>query len=368
MKAIAVFPRKPMSAHLIDLPKPGVDEVPGGRGVLVKVLRVGLDGTDKEIDAGEYGVAPPGQDYLVMGHESLGIVEEAGPAVVEFAPGDYVTSMVRKPGGSIYDAIGLPDMTTDDVYYEHGISRVDGFMREYYVSTPEYLIKVPRALKTVGVLLEPISVIEKGILQAFKIQRRLGVWHPKRAAVLGAGTIGLLATLALRIRGMQVVTFGLEEPPYLNSDLATAIGAKYETTRRRSLTQVSEQEGPFELIFGASGYSPLLFEAMRVLAKNGVLIASSVTGGRREVTVPTDEINLGFVLGNKVLVGTVNASREDFEDAVHDMAFSEAEYPGWLARFFTRKVDGLYSCPQEIRLLDNKPGSIKTFVEVAPLP
>jgi threonine dehydrogenase-like Zn-dependent dehydrogenase len=217
------------------------------------------------------------------------------------------------------------------------------------------------------VLLEPISVIEKGILQAFKIQRRLGVWQPKRAAVLGAGTIGLLASLGLRIRGMQVVTFGLEEPPYLNSDLAAAIGAKYESTRRRSLTQVSEQEGPFELIFEASGFSPLLFEAMRVLARNGVLVASSVTGGRREVTVPSDEINLGFVLGNKVLVGTVNASREDFEAAVYDLAISEAEYPGWLARLFTRQVDGLNSCPQEIRLLESKPGSIKTFVEVAPL-
>jgi threonine dehydrogenase-like Zn-dependent dehydrogenase len=166
MKGIAVFPGKPKSAHLTDLPKPGVDEVPGGRGVLVKVLRMGLDGTDKEIDAGEYGAAPPGQDYLVMGHESLELVEEVGPAVVELAPGDYVTSMVRKPGGSIYDAIGLPDMTTDDVYREHGISRLDGFLREYYVSSPEYLIKVPRALKMVGVLLEPTSVIEKGILQA----------------------------------------------------------------------------------------------------------------------------------------------------------------------------------------------------------
>ena len=368
MKAITMFPGKPKSAHVADLPKPGLNDVPDARGVLVKVLRVGLDGTDKEIDAGEYGAAPPGSDFLVMGHESFGIVEEVGRAVTQLAPGDYVTSMVRRPGNSIYDAIGMPDMTTDDVYHEHGINQLHGFLREYYVSAPEYLIKVPRGLKKVGVLLEPTSVIEKGILQAYKIQRRLGVWRPKRAAVLGAGTIGLLATLGLRIRGLQVVTFGLEEPPFLNSELVDAIGASYCSTRRRTLTEVSEQEGAFDLIFEASGYSPLLFEAMRVLGKNGVLVASSVTGGHREIQVPADVINLGFVLGNKVLVGTVNASREDFEAGVHDLAMSEAEYPGWLERLFTRKVDGLYQCPQEVRLLESKPGSIKTFVEVAPLP
>jgi threonine dehydrogenase-like Zn-dependent dehydrogenase len=367
MKAIAVVPGKPMSAHVTDLPKPGLDEVPDARGVLVKVLRVGLDGTDKEIDAGEYGATPPGSDFLVMGHESFGIVEEVGRAVTELKPGDHVTSMVRHPGHSIYDTIGMPDMTTDDVYHEHGINQLHGFLREYYVSAPEYLIKVPRGLTSVGVLLEPTSVIEKGILQAYKIQRRLGVWQPKRAAVLGAGTIGLLATLGLRLRGLKVVTLGLDEPPYLNSDLIDAIGASYNTTRRRTLTQVSEEEGPFDLIFGASGYSPLLFEAMRVLGKNGVLVATSVTAGHREIQVPTDVINLGFVLGNKVLVGSVNASREDFEAGVRDLAMSEAEYPGWLERLFTRQVNGLNSCPQEIRLLETRPGSIKTFVEVAPL-
>ncbi len=368
MKAIAVIPGKIRSAHVTDLPKPSVKEIPDGRGVLVKVLRVGLDGTDKEIDAGEYGAAPPGSDFLVMGHESLGIVEEVGRAVTELAPGDWVTAMVRHPGSSLYDAIGRPDMTTDDVYQEHGISRLHGFLREYYVEAPEYLIKVPRGLKKVGVLLEPTSVIEKGIQQAYQIQRRLGVWQPRRAAVLGAGTIGLLATLGLRLRGLTVVTFGLDEPPFLNSDLVDAVGASYCTTRRRSLTTVSEQEGTFDLIFEASGYSPLLFEAMRVLGKNGVLVASSVTGGQREIPVPADAINLNFVLGNKVLVGTVNAGREDFEAAVRDLAMSEAEYPGWLERLFTRKVNGLNDCPQEVRLLETAPGAIKTFVEVAPLP
>ena len=83
MKAIAVTPGKPDSVHLAELEKPSLDEVPGGRGVLVRVLRVGVDGTDKEINAAEYGAPPPGYDFLVIGHESFGRVEAVGPAVTE---------------------------------------------------------------------------------------------------------------------------------------------------------------------------------------------------------------------------------------------------------------------------------------------
>ncbi len=205
MKAVSVIPGKANSVHLRDVPKPKVSDIPNGRGVLVRVLRVGVDGTDKEINAAEYGAAPAGDDYLTIGHESFGIVEEVGANVTELAKGDYVVATVRRPGRSLYDTIGTYDMTTDDVYYERGINLRHGYLTEYYVDEPEYIVKVPQGLKHVGVLLEPTSVIEKGIVQAYEIQRRLRVWHPKRAAVLGAGTIGLLATFALRLRVSKFV-------------------------------------------------------------------------------------------------------------------------------------------------------------------
>ncbi|MGE5850277.1 MAG: alcohol dehydrogenase catalytic domain-containing protein, partial [Candidatus Methylomirabilota bacterium] len=173
MKAIAVFPGKPNSVHLGDLPKPSLTEVPDGRGVLVKVLRVGVDGTDKEINAAEYGAAPPGYDFLILGHESFGRVEAVGPKVWELQPGDYVVATVRRPGSSIYDLIGTNDMTTDDTYFERGINLRHGFLTEYYVDDAEYIVKVPPTLKEVGVLLEPCTVVEKGIHQAYEIQRRL---------------------------------------------------------------------------------------------------------------------------------------------------------------------------------------------------
>ena len=365
MKAIAVKPGKPNTVHLAEMPTPRVSEVPNGRGVLVRVLRVGVDGTDKEINAAEYGKAPPGYDFLVIGHEGFGQVEAVGPNVTELKPGDYVVATVRRPGSSIYDLIGTNDMTTDDTYFERGINLRHGFMSEYYVDDAEFIVKVPQGLKEVGVLLEPATVVEKGIAQAYEIQRRLRVWRPKRAAVMGAGTIGLLATMVLRLRGLEVTTFGLTPEPYLNSDLIEAIGARYQSTKEMTLLDASKSYGPFDLIFEATGYSPVVFESMEALGKNGVLVLSSVTGGDRKIEVPADKINLEFVLGNKVMVGTVNANREYFEMGVKDLAQAEAEYPGWLQRLLTHPVKGLENYQELFDKLTNAKGAIKVFCEVS---
>jgi threonine dehydrogenase-like Zn-dependent dehydrogenase len=329
------------------------------------VLKVGVDGTDREINAAEYGAPPPGFDFLVIGHEGFGQVLEVGPNVTELAPGDYVVATVRRPGTSIYDLIGTNDMTTDDTYFERGINLRHGYLTEQYVDDAEFIVKVPSGLKEVGVLLEPTTVVEKGITQAYEIQRRLRVWHPKRAAVLGAGTIGLLATLILRLRGIDVTVLGRTPKPYLNAELLEAIGARYESTADLSVRDGAGRYGPWDLIFEATGYSPIVFEAMEALGKNGVLVLASVTGGERIAEVPADRINQGFVLGNKVMVGTVNANREYFEIGVRDLAQAEAEYPGWLGRLLTHPVRGLDNYRELIDTLTTARGAIKVYCEVA---
>jgi threonine dehydrogenase-like Zn-dependent dehydrogenase len=365
MKAVAVRPGVPNSMYLAQLTKPSVTEIPEGRGVLVKVLRVGVDGTDKEINAAEYGAAPPGYDFLVTGHEGFGRVEAVGPSVTELVPGDYVVATVRRPGSSIYDRIGTSDMTTDDVYYERGINLRHGYLTEYYVDDAEYIVKIPCELREVGVLLEPTTVVEKGIAQAYEIQRRLRVWRPRKAAVMGAGTIGLLAAMALRLRGLEVTVFGRTARPYLNSDLIEALGARYESTVTLPIVEGGRKYGPFDVIFEATGSSPVVFESMQALGKNGVLVLSSVTGGDQMIQVPADRINLDFVLGNKVMVGTVNANREYFEMGVKDLAHAEAQYPGWLARLLTHPVRGLENWQQLLDALTNAKGAIKVYCEVA---
>jgi threonine dehydrogenase-like Zn-dependent dehydrogenase len=365
MKAVAVLPGRPDSVHLAQLPRPSVSEIAGGRGVLVKVLRVGVDGTDREINAAEYGTAPEGFAFLVIGHESFGQVEEVGPGVTFLRPGDYVVATVRRPGHSIYDAIGLQDMTTDTEYYERGINLRHGYLTEYYVEDEQFVVKVPRGLREVGVLLEPMTVAQKGITQAYEIQRRLKVWRPRRAAVMGTGTLGLLASLVLRLRGLDVTAFGRTPAPYLNADLLGEIGATYVNTSEQSIRHTAERSGPYDLVFEGTGSSAVVFESMQVLARNGALILSSITGGGRSLEVPADKINLDFVLGNKVMVGTVNASRENFESGVRDMAHAESEYPGWLRRLLTHPVEGLDNYQKLFEYLRNPNGAIKIYCEVS---
>ncbi len=367
MKAVAVIPGKPNSIHLRDVPKPTIDGQFDDRGVLVKVLRVGVDGTDKEINAAEYGAPPAGDDYLILGHESFGQVEEAAPSVLRFKPGDYVVASVRRPGASVYDRVGLQDMTTDDTYFERGINLRHGYLAEYYADSSEFLVKVPEGLKEVGVLLEPCSVAEKAINQAYEIQRRLKVWQPRRAAVLGSGTLGLLTCLFLRLRGLEVVALGQTIPPYRNSDLLEEIGVRYFSTKQTSLTDVARDHGPFDYILEGTGFSPLVFQAMEALGKNGVLAMVSISGGDRRAEIPSDKINQGFVLGNKVAFGSVNASRADFERAVLDLSQARLAYPGWLNKLLTHPIRGLENYQEIIRTLTEVKGAIKVYCEVAPL-
>ena len=365
MRAVAVIPGKPDSLHLRDVPRPRVEDVPDGRGVLVKVLRVGSCGTDREIVEGIFGSAPTGEDYLIIGHENLGRVVEVGPNVPSWLlPGALVVATVRRPGNSIYDQIGLQDMTTDDAR-ERGINLIHGFLAEHYVDDPAFLVPLPDSLEAVGVLLEPLSIAEKGIRQALEIQRRLRVWDPERAAVLGAGPIGLLMTLALRLRGIEVAVYSRRTPPYHNSELVEAIGARYVSAPDSTLAQLAEAAGPFDLIVDATGSSPLAFEAAEILGKNGVLILASVTGGDVTAELPTDHINQGFVLGNKVMVGTVNSHRDDFVEGVEDLLRAEAFHPGWLAQLITTRVAGLERYGEMLRHLRDDRDAIKVVVEVA---
>jgi glucose 1-dehydrogenase len=365
IRAIAVRPGKADSLRERHVARPSVDDISDGLGVLVRVLRVGLCGTDAEINAAEFGEAPPGDDYLILGHENLGRIEAVGPnAPTMLKQGGLVVATVRRPGSTVYDKVGLQDMTTGNDFTERGIRRAHGYLAESYVEDASYLVPLPDSLAGVGVLLEPLSVAEKGLRQAFEIQDRLHVWQPQRAAVLGAGPIGLLTALALRLRGIEVELLSRREAPYLNSELVEAIGGHYGSTSSTTIADVSAKAGPFDIILDATGYSPLVFEAADVLAANGVLILASVTGGDRTADVPTDHINQGFVLGNKVMVGTVNAHRDDFAEGVQDMLRAEAFYPGWLERLLTTRIEGL-EAGAILEHLRSGDGAIKAFVEVA---
>ncbi|MCR9291261.1 MAG: glucose 1-dehydrogenase [bacterium] len=365
MKAIAVTPGQPNSVHLRDIPEPDINSVPEGKGVRVRVLKVGVDATDREINDALYGNSPPGDDYLVLGHECFGVVEEVGPNVRRVKPGDYVTATVRRPGGSIYDSIGTYDMTSEETYFERGINLLHGYLTEQFVDSEDYIVRVPQGLKHLHVLMEPMSCAAKAVQQAYECQRRMKVWSPQRAFVLGAGQIGLLASLILKLKGLDVYTLARAPGPHLKSEIVEGLECTYVSTSETDLEQLAKQVGKADLIIDATGNSQVAFAAMQALGLNGALVWTSITGGKRKSEVPSDKINIEWVLGNKLLLGSVNANREHFESGIKDLAMGEVMFPGILPRILTSPVAGLENYQEMMRLLVEDASALKVYVDVA---
>jgi threonine dehydrogenase-like Zn-dependent dehydrogenase len=301
----------------------------------------------------------------VLGHECFGQVVEIGPNVRRVKPGDYVTATVRRPGGSIYDQIGTYDMTSEETYYERGINLLHGYLTEEFVDGEEYIVRVPEGLKHLHVLMEPMSCAAKAIQQAFECQRRMKVWRPRRAFVLGAGQIGLLSTLVLKLRGLEVFTLARAAGPHLKSEIVEGLEATYVATSETSLLDLAAKVGKADLIVDATGSSRLAFEAMQALGHNGALVWTSITGGSKTLEVPSDKINIEWVLGNKLLLGSVNANREHFEAGIKDLALGEVMYPGVLHKILTSPVDGLDNFAEMMRLLVEDNSALKVYVNVA---
>ncbi|MFN3190405.1 MAG: glucose 1-dehydrogenase [Aureliella sp.] len=365
MKAIAVTPGQPNSVHQRDIPEPDLGSVPNGKGVRVKVLKVGVDATDREINEALYGNSPPGDDYLVLGHECFGIVTEVGPNVRKVKPGDYVTATVRRPGGSIYDTIGTYDMTSEETYYERGINLLHGYLTEEFVDSEEYIVRVPQGLKHLHVLMEPMSCAAKAIQQAYECQRRMKVWSPQRAFVLGAGQIGLLSTLVLKLKGLDVYTLARAPGPHLKSEIVEGMECTYVSTNEKSLQDLAAEVGKADLIIDATGSSRIAFEAMEALGLNGALVWTSITGGKNMTEVPSDKINIEWVLGNKLLLGSVNANSDHFESGIKDLALGEVMFPGVLEKILTSPVEGLDGYQEMMRLLVEDKDALKVYVNVA---
>src|SRR5438309_3265047 len=266
MRAIAVTPAKAGSAQQLELPKPRLET----GMALMRVLEVGIDGTDTEINNGEYGEAPPGSYVLVIGHEALSVVETVGEGVQGFAPGDLVVSTVRRPDDCPNCQSGESDMCLVGNYTERGIKGAHGYMGQYYSEKPDFMVKIPPALRPFAVLLEPLSIVEKATCQAWKIQERM-VWQPKRAAVLGAGSIGILATILLRLRSLEVHVYAKAPTASLQAQVITQLGAGYQSGDDHPIAGIKAELGQVDYILEATGNSAVAFDAMAQLGTNGVL-------------------------------------------------------------------------------------------------
>jgi threonine dehydrogenase-like Zn-dependent dehydrogenase len=355
MRAVAVVPGRHGSTHLKnDAPEPRPEE----GEALVRVLEAGICGTDVEIHDGLYGEAPPGAGFLILGHENLGLVESSPPAA-HVQPGDLVVATCRRPCPERCPpcASGHHDMCVTNHFLERGIRGLHGFMSERYSESPAYLVKLPRDLRAFAVLLEPMAVVEKGIDHAYRIQERLA-WEPRTAAVLGAGAVGILAAVALRLRGLEVTVAALEPEGSFRNQLLREAGIRYVSTASVPLADLPRRTGRLDIVFEATGATAVVFPAMRMLGPDGVCILSSVTGGSESVEVDVATWNREMVLGNRVVIGTVNADRGHFEAGARNLEITEARLSGWLGRLITRRLP----FTDVAKALVRRPEDIKTVL------
>ena len=301
----------------------------------MRTLEVGVCGTDREIAEGLFGVAPPGERRLVLGHELLGVVERDAHGL---ARGQLVTATVRRSCGRCAAcAAGAPDACFTGDYAERGITRLDGFARELVAESPEHLVPVPAALGRLGVLAEPASVCARAIRHAEAVGHRQP-WAPRRALVLGSGAIGMLATCLLRLEGFAVWTAARAAPDTPKAQLADALGATYASVAETPPEALAHDVGGFDVVLEATGDADVMLGTLGLLARNGVACLLGLDARPGRVALERRVVGVDAVLGNRALVGSVNAHRDDWVAAVAALAAARGRWPGVLEAFVGLRV------------------------------
>jgi threonine dehydrogenase-like Zn-dependent dehydrogenase len=325
MRALTLLPGVANSARVEDVPEPP----PSDGAVLVRSLALGVCGTDREIVAGEYGSAPPGQQRLILGHESFGRVEEA-PKDCGLDPGDLVVGIVRHPDPVPCSscAAGEWDMCRNGGYTEHGIKERNGFAAERFRLESRFAVKIDPALGIRGVLMEPTSIVAKAWDHVERIGRRSGSWQGRTLLVTGAGPIGQLAALLGMQRGFGVHIFdrNKEGPKPM---ISRALGAIYHT----SLADLGDLRP--DVVMECTGAIPVVRDILDRAAPNGIICLTGVTAPGRLAELDLGLLNRLWVLNNQVVFGTVNANRAHWEMAATALAQADQD---WLDSLITRRV------------------------------
>jgi len=284
-------------------------------------------GTDREIAEGQFGVAPEGADRIVLGHESLAEVAEDGHG---FSKGDLVSATVRRSCGRCLACDeGAPDSCMTGEYSERGITRLDGFARELVVEDPAQLVPVPRALGRLAVLAEPTSICARAVRHSLAIGGR-HPWELERALVIGAGAIGVLLTMLLRLEGVDVCVASLEQ----SNEIVDALGGRYVSTKGAELSDL----GGFDLVVEAAGNAQLMVDSLGLLRRSGVVCLLGIDGRPRKVELDGVVVGVDTVLQNRVLFGSVNAHKDDWLAGVEALDEAQRRFPGTLDELIGLRV------------------------------
>jgi threonine dehydrogenase-like Zn-dependent dehydrogenase len=347
-----------------DVPKPE----PGEGQVLVRTLRVGICGTDREIIESGTPHVPEGSEFLVLGHEALGRVEAVGRGVEGVAAGQLVVPSVRR--SLTGDHACRADLLEQGEYTERGIERQHGFAQELWVERPEYLTHVPDALEPIAVLAEPFSVVEKAINEALLLQRaRLGDACPEaarvRALVVGPGPVGFAAAFACMARGFRVSIAGHDDPETEKVAFIRSLGLEYVNTEEVDFGDLAERGTRWDLMVEAAGVGWLVFEIVKALAPRGALALTGISPEYEKTPVDANRFLTETVMDNRLVLGSVNAAMSDFRDAITHLGWAHENHPDQIRQLLTGRYPARDFAEAYADVVDRKrkPNAIKTVIE-----
>ncbi|GAB2898967.1 glucose 1-dehydrogenase [Streptomyces deserti] len=348
MRALTVRPGEKGSLEVREVPDPA----PAVGELLVQGLAVGVCGTDREIVRGEYGWAPAGREWMVLGHESLGRVRQAPPGS-GFSAGDLVAGVVRRPDPEPCGACarGEFDMCRNDRYTERGIKEIDGYAAQAWCVEADYAVKLEPRLEGVGVLVEPTTVVAKAWEQVERVGAR-SWFEPRRVLVTGAGPIGLLAALLGTQRGLEVhVLDRVTEGP--KPFLVRELGAIYHAEdAERVISAVCP-----DVVIEATGANEPVLASLTGTARFGVVCLTGVSPAGRRMTVDAGAINREIVLQNDAVVGSVNANLRHYRQAADALAQTDLS---WLEHMITRRVP----LERATETFEPQPDDVKVVIEL----
>ena len=364
MKALSITPGIG-NLKTIDIPEPQIqfpDEVK------LKVLQVGICGTDREEVEGGRADAPSNEDHLIIGHEMFGKVVETGKEVSKVKKDDFALFIVRRGCGKCYPCLnGRSDMCYTGEYKERGIKGLHGYQAEFVVDSEKYIVKVPEEIESIGVLTEPMSVIEKAIDDSLLLQEaripgvKASTWlEGKRALVAGLGPVGLLSAIALRLKNADVFGLDIVDENSKRPSLLKDIGGKYIDGREIKTTEIDEKCGDMDFVLEAAGITKLEFQLLDTIGINGIYVLSGIPGGNRPVNILGDELIRKMVLMNHVWLGSVNASIDHYRMAIDDLQKAKLKWGNTIEKIITNKFH--YTEFQSAFGIDSLKG-IKTVVE-----
>lgn len=297
--------------------------------IVISVKAASICGTDLRISKHGHFKLPQGQ-RRVLGHETAGVVVQAGSDVQGYAVGDRVSVTPNVGCGTCeFCRRGLNNMCSD--YEAFGITIDGGF--EEYLRVPGFALQrgnvfhLPHAVSFhEAALVEPLSCCLRG-------QQALNVGYGDVVVIVGAGPIGIFHTMLARLAGAAKIIVSNRAGPRLESAKAAGADVVVDADAENLAEVVREHTNGrgADVVITCVSVPAVQTEAVDMLATHGRV--NFFAGLGQGSTVPIDTNKLHYK--GLRLTGTTGSSNADYEEALRLVGDGRARLDQLISRTYS---------------------------------